>query len=734
MARFHSRLTTALVALFLAAGSTEAQDNDTVIQSRDRRPLSVVDQIADPAERKVLLTLYGADDARERLRLATAFVANYPRSWLLAQAYEIAAKASIDLGDYDRALDYGRRSLKIFPENPLLLVPLANVYAQRALIAEAKQSARDALECLKQFGRPAAIPEPAWPDLERQLKASSYFVLGRATASEALALAPGLKRKATLEESLNFLLEARALNAADPEIAYLTGLNYLALGQTENAAISFAAAYQLDGALKSAALAQLQKLYQKSTHDSRLGFENYVEALRARSQNLPLRSPEKDHSSSGKLPEYAGSEACRSCHEDIYRAWSHTGTARMLRPYRPEMVIGDFEKDNDFYQGDEVALRDGNIEVTRGRNRTLFARLLIHKGRPQFVIRQSDGQWHRYPVDYTIGSKWQQAYATRLPSGQIHVFPVQYNALHKRWINFWKIIDVPGSERADLHTWEKLDALTSYEANCAACHTSQLRNTRGGGFEPDNLAFREPGINCEMCHGPSARHISSVLAGKAHKKKPLDPPVDFNKISDQDSVAICAQCHMQSALREPGANGELNYVSGGRVFFPHFKARPYAEFSIKARYKDGRFRETTFMVESLLRTACFRKGGVTCVSCHDPHPSDASTNKTSLKFANQADQMCLQCHTKLMGEIQVHTRHPAQSEASRCVSCHMPRIMNALLFRARSHQIDDIPDAETTLRFGQADSPAGCLLCHKDKGPEWLKQQLLARSNHRSSP
>jgi tetratricopeptide (TPR) repeat protein len=190
MARFHSRLTTALVALFLAAGSTEAQDNDTVIQSRDRRPLSVVDQIADPAERNVLLTLYGADDARERLRLATAFVANYPRSWLLAQAYEIAAKASIDLGDYDRALDYGRQSLKIFPENPLLLVPLANVYAQRALIAEAKQSARDALECLKQFGRPAAIPEPAWPDLERQLKASSYFVLGRATASEALALAP----------------------------------------------------------------------------------------------------------------------------------------------------------------------------------------------------------------------------------------------------------------------------------------------------------------------------------------------------------------------------------------------------------------------------------------------------------------------------------------------------------------------------------------------------------------
>ena len=30
----------------------------------------------------------------------------------------------------------------------------------------------------------------------------------------------------------------------------------------------------------------------------------------------------------------------------------------------------------------------------------------------------------------------------------------------------------------------------------------------------------------------------------------------------------------------------------------------------------------------------------------------------------------------------------------------MPRIAEALLFKARSHQIDDIPDAEMTARFG----------------------------------
>ena len=48
------------------------------------------------------------------------------------------------------------------------------------------------------------------------------------------------------------------------------------------------------------------------------------------------------------------------------------------------------------------------------------------------------------------------------------------------------------------------------------------------------------------------------------------------------------------------------------------------------------------------------------------------------------------------------------TEASRCVSCHMPRIMEAVLFQARSHEIDDIPDAEMTERFGNIDSPNAC--------------------------
>jgi IclR family acetate operon transcriptional repressor len=45
----------------------------------------------------------------------------------------------------------------------------------------------------------------------------------------------------------------------------------------------------------------------------------------------------------------------------------------------------------------------------------------------------------------------------------------------------------------------------------------------------------------------------------------------------------------------------------------------------------------------------------------------------------------------------------------------MPRIINSLLFAARSHQVGEMPDAGMTALFGAADSPNACLLCHRTR-------------------
>ena len=54
----------------------------------------------------------------------------------------------------------------------------------------------------------------------------------------------------------------------------------------------------------------------------------------------------------------------------------------------------------------------------------------------------------------------------------------------------------------------------------------------------------------------------------------------------------------------------------------------------------------------------------------------------------------------------------------------MPAIMNSLLFQAASHQVDDIPRADFTIRFGQKESPNACFICHRDKDSRWLSKQL----------
>jgi len=710
-----------LLAPALLSARAAGQEFDAVVSNQNRRPATVRDEIDEPSERQAFEALYHNSDAGQRLKRAEAFLSAYPRSWVLAEGYEIAAKASIDLGDTQRALEYASASLKLLPENPLLLVSVADVQAQRGLAGQAEQSAREALDDLDRFARPASISEKAWPDIERRLRASCYFALGRAGVSQALAASSGTARDRLLRQAVADLSQAARLNPSDPETFYLAGLAYLSLGDREYAASEFAAAYRLGGELQSKAEGQLRGLYAKGSDGQRTTFERYLESLNAPAVAArPSSSAEPVEWASA----YAGSAACRPCHADIYRQWSQTGMAKMFRPYQAANVVGDFTQNNAFYEGDHGRWANGDLTFTSGEKRTLYARMVVDHGRYAFEIRQSDG-WHRYPVDYTIGSKWEQAYATGLPNGEIHVFPIQYNVRERRWVNFWEIIDTPGSPRADLTQWEKLDVWTSYQANCAVCHTSQLRNVTGGGFAPAGLEFRESGINCEMCHGPSRRHVESMSKGQPDAKSPLDPPVDFSKIGARQFLEICSQCHMQSAIREPGPGGELNYSTAGK-FFQHYAMRPYGEFSRKGFYKDGRFRETTFIVESLLRSECYQKGNVTCGSCHDPHPADAASNPASLKYRDHPDQMCLQCHSQYSSgqALGRHTHHPADSEGSRCLSCHMPRIMDALLFEARTHRIDDIPDASATERFGKEESPNACLLCHAQRDTGWVSAQL----------
>ena len=685
----------------LVCTSLLAQDIDSVIYAGGAGR-TILDQIENPSERDAFRRLLAEKAAKQRLAKARQFLEANPQSWLLAQVYEIASKAAIDLSDLKLALFYGEESLRLLPENPSLLVPLANVEAHLGRMDSAASHATEAIGYLQRFGRPAGFSDQDWRRTDRELEASARYVLGRVFATRGFA-SEAAERWRWMELARGSLDHSRALYRGDPLAAYLLGLVLLDLRLASDAAVELAAALDAPDGVGPRALQELRKLHKSSNQE--VPFESYLQTLQTASvkRKHSVAAPaEADRANRG---DYAGSESCRSCHAAIHASWSRTGMARMLRPYKPENLIAHSGWTGEFREGTE----GDAVQISRDGDRSYFS------------FQGEKGGWIRFPVDYTIGSKWQQAYATRLPNGRIHVFPIQYSAIEKRWVNFWKIIDSGSSERSTIEAFPKLTSATSYQLHCAACHTSQAQSETKRA-EPSEINFHEPGVNCETCHGPSADHVDA-MKNDSDPRRGTSHPIRFDALDPWRSVQICAQCHMQSRVVELGGHGEINYSGMADPFYQEIRSRPYTEFSLRAIYKDGRFRETTFITESFLRSACFQRGGATCVSCHNPHPPNAEANPKSLKFLDDPDRMCLQCHASLASDVETHTQHPAESEASRCGSCHMPKIMRSMLFQAGTHRIDDIPSTENTARFGPEESPNACLMCHQ-KSLEWLREQL----------
>jgi tetratricopeptide (TPR) repeat protein len=671
--------------MFTFAWRVLGQDADTIVLKNDDQKFTILSQIEDPAEAAAFLAIVQAAEPGRRYELANGFLNKYPQSWLLAQAYDAAARSAIDLERYDDALAAGRFSLRLLPENPSLLILMANIEAQKELFDKAIRDASDALEYLDEIERPPNLNQKEWNTLKPQLKASAYFARARAEASRA-----GVGGAQRGLEDLN---KAAAWNSEDAEVFYLRAIVELRLQKKEEAAADLAFVYNNSPALREKAKRILLVMAKLEPLDS------FVRNLPARIIDATVRhEPQKEKYPDALAGGYAGPEACGACHTSEYAAWQKTGMARMLRPYRRENIVGDFSAGSEYDSG---SIRMG------------------FEGRPYFEIG-SQGKWLRFYVDFTIGSKWQQGYATRLRDGRLQVLPIEYNLREKKWINYWKMIDPPGSARAVIADFPKFTAATNYQQNCAICHTSQLK----AAASLQHAAYLQPGIDCEMCHGPSAWHAKQAAKGKLEHVNPDEPPFDFRQATNRDAVRVCAQCHRQSAVREIGEGGEMNYSTKGS-FLPATWMRPYDAFSRKAFYKDGRFRETTFIVEAFTRSACYLRGTAQCATCHSPHLENFDSNQTSLKYRDNPNEMCLPCHSEYRNRIAEHSHHAAGSEASQCVSCHMPRVMNALLFKARSHQIE-VPTADLTERFGQQESPNVCLTCHATQNAGWAKEQLAS--------
>jgi tetratricopeptide (TPR) repeat protein len=409
--------------------------------------------------------------------------------------------------------------------------------------------------------------------------------------------------------------------------------------------------------------------------------------------------------------DFVGAEACASCHEDQYQAWATSTHGQAGGTPGPDVVIAPF---------DGRAIRFADATVTPR----------VRGGTWEFVVRQDGFDDAVFRVDGVIGGAHMigggtQGFITRRDDGTERFLPWDWSGASSEWFcntgsranQGW----VPVTEEmslADCGDWPPLRPVGTVDrfANCQECHGSQIVTELepGSGFSTEYTTLQ---INCESCHGPARRHVELAEA----ERPPDDGDLGIGSLAyrgKDEALSVCLQCHaLKDVLKEgylPGQPLEEYYA----LKYPVLGDQPYSA--------DGRVRSFAYQANHLA-SACYLQGPMECASCHEPHSQgywDIDQNPLPDPFA---DGQCTSCHPSKMLDVERHTFHPAESEGSTCVSCHMPYLQHPevgdeIAFARSDHTIA-IPrpvfDADVGI-------DGACAQCHDDRSSLQLQSQVSA--------
>jgi len=401
-------------------------------------------------------------------------------------------------------------------------------------------------------------------------------------------------------------------------------------------------------------------------------------------------------------PAYAGSESCRPCHAAAYDAWLTSDHRHAIEPATLESVRGDF-RDTTF------SAPDGTSRFTRTGDR--------------FTVRTAgpDGADHDFPVPYTFGIRPLQQYLLPLPGGRLQALSVAWDTDRKRWFHLYP--DERVDHRDILH-WTRPSQ--NWNDRCAECHSTALR--KGFDREHDGYAttWTELSVGCESCHGPGADHVRWAEATQRAGRTPaanepnglvvdygadgpamwvLDPATGTAKRSverrSHAELETCAACHARRAtLTDAYRPGE-----------PFLDSHRPALLDDGLYFPDGQIQDEVYEYASFLQSRMYH-AGVTCSDCHDPH---------SGRLRATGDALCARCHEPARFATKAHHHHPPESDAARCVACHMPTRTYMVVDPRRDHSFR-VPRPDLAEQTG---SPNACTECHRDRSPQWAADAIV---------
>jgi cytochrome c554/c'-like protein len=326
-----------------------------------------------------------------------------------------------------------------------------------------------------------------------------------------------------------------------------------------------------------------------------------------------------------------GREVCSKCHSQKSRSQSHTAMAHALADPSESTVLGSHP---------QMTFRAGP-----------YVYEILNDGQ-QRVFTVSDGkQTIREPIAYAFGNGHvAQTYVLRR-NGKLYEGRVSYysgiDGLD------WTLGDAlnppPSLEEAFGRD------ITSDEArNCFSCHgTAAVVDNR---LQLDRLL---PGVGCEACHGPGARHAAAMASGTGDELYIFNPKT---LAPDTLSQEFCGACH-----RSANTVGMMPDLGG----IANVRFQPY-------RIANSRGHDTG-------------DARLACTACHDPH--------VDLKSDPAAyDSKCTTCHAKApAGQpgrfpdkhlLPTLTPKPCPVGSESCVTCHMPKIeLPGAHFKFTDHRI-----------------------------------------------
>jgi hypothetical protein len=331
--------------------------------------------------------------------------------------------------------------------------------------------------------------------------------------------------------------------------------------------------------------------------------------------------------------DYVGDARCVSCHQ--VKSLSYLHTAHHLTSQLPDQhsILGSFVDGSNVLKISDPAPVIGDPGVS----------YKMEKRADGFYVTAITGftgqlQTRSERIDIVIGAGVRGQSYLYWHGDALYELPVSYWTDGQQWINSPgyrngpPVFDRPASPR------------------CLECHVAYAQQlSPGPEVNRFNKATLVPGVGCETCHGPGARHVA---LHESHSKAATDEailnPAHFSR---DRQVDLCALCH--NGVGQAAVGEAFSYRPGEPL--DHYLQMELGDSDLHPDVHANQ-------VGLLKRSRCYQSSvNMSCSTCHDVHASERAPAFYAAR--------CLTCHRIQSCGME---KKLGMKIADKCIDCHMP--------------------------------------------------------------